>query len=141
MKIHEKIKERRELLGLSQDELASLVGYKSRSTINKIEKGINDFPHSKINAFANALKTTPTQLMGVDKWKPTLTNKDKKNIVNFVDKVMSGQSDDAYASYDGGELDNFDDETKELLRLAIEEGARWMSLNNKEKFTPQKYRK
>ena len=49
---------------MSQDELARMLGYKSRSSINKIEKGENDIPQSKIVAFAGALKTTPEYLMG-----------------------------------------------------------------------------
>lgn len=59
-----RIKQRREQLGLSQDELAKKLGYSSRSTINKIEKEINDITQSKIVAFADALETTPAFLMG-----------------------------------------------------------------------------
>lgn len=59
-----RIKQRREQLGLSQDELAKKLGYNSRSTINKIEKEINDITQSKIVAFADALETTPAFLMG-----------------------------------------------------------------------------
>ena len=59
-----RIKQRREELGLSQEELAKKIGYKSRSTINKIEMGINDITQTKILAFANALQTTPAYLMG-----------------------------------------------------------------------------
>lgn len=66
MGIGEKIKIRREYLGMSQDELAKKVGYKSRSTVNKIEKGINDITQSKIIAFANALDTTVDYLMGIN---------------------------------------------------------------------------
>lgn len=40
--IGDKIKERRESLELTQEELAKRIGYKSKSTINKIEMGIND---------------------------------------------------------------------------------------------------
>lgn len=58
-----RIKKRREQLGLSQDEVATRLGYKSRSSINKIEMGINDIPQSKIKAIANALQTTPSYLM------------------------------------------------------------------------------
>ena len=36
------IKKRRIALGLTQEDLAKKLGYKSKSTINKIEKGIND---------------------------------------------------------------------------------------------------
>lgn len=63
-RISETIRNRRIELGMSQQELAEKVGYKSRSTINKIELGINDIPRSKIDDFAVALKTTPAELMG-----------------------------------------------------------------------------
>lgn len=59
-----KIKERREELGMSQDELALRMGYKSRSTIAKIEKGVNDVVQSNIVKFAEVLLTTPAYLMG-----------------------------------------------------------------------------
>ena len=51
-------------LGLTQEELAKLMGYKSKSTIHKIELGINDIPQSKIVQFAEVLGTTPAELMG-----------------------------------------------------------------------------
>lgn len=62
--LYERIKARREELGLTQEELAHKLGYKSRSSINKVEKGENDIPQSKIAAFARALDTTPEYLMG-----------------------------------------------------------------------------
>lgn len=64
LELYERIRMRREELNLSQDELAKKLGYKTRSSINKIEKGINDIPQSKIKAFAIALDTTPEYLMG-----------------------------------------------------------------------------
>ena len=54
----------RKKLGWTQEELAKKMGYKSKSTINKIELGINDIPQSKIVQFAEVLCTTPAQLMG-----------------------------------------------------------------------------
>jgi repressor LexA len=63
MSIGTKIKKLREELGLSQDELAVKMGYKSRSSINKIENGTNDIPQSKVIAFAKALNTTVAYLM------------------------------------------------------------------------------
>ena len=56
----------RKALGLTQEELAKRMGYKSKSTINKIELGINDIPQSKIAQFAEVLCTTPARLMGWD---------------------------------------------------------------------------
>lgn len=63
MKIGEKIKKLREKLGYTQEQLAELMGYKSKSTINKIEAGINDITQSKVIEFAKILKTTPAYLM------------------------------------------------------------------------------
>jgi len=64
--IYMRIRARREELGLSQEELAARMGYKSKSSINKIEMGINDIPQSKVLAFARALETTTAYLMGCD---------------------------------------------------------------------------
>ena len=66
MNIGDRIKARRMQLGLSQEEVAVKLGYKSRSTINKIELGINDITQSKVVSIAKALDTTPAYLMGWD---------------------------------------------------------------------------
>lgn len=62
--IGDRIRERRELLGMSQDELAKKLGYKSKSSINKIELNQRDLPQPKIKAIADALDTTPFYIMG-----------------------------------------------------------------------------
>lgn len=67
MEIGARIKLRREELEMSQEELAQKVGYKSRSSINKIEQDGRGLPQKKIKLFADALKTTPSYLMG---WEP-----------------------------------------------------------------------
>lgn len=58
------ISKRRKELGITQEELAERMGYKSKSSINKIEMGVNDLPQRKIAAFADALNTSPAALMG-----------------------------------------------------------------------------
>ena len=73
MKIGERIKYRREELGLSQDELARRLGYKSRSSINKIENDASGLPQTKIVAIANALRTTPAFILG---WEETQKKND-----------------------------------------------------------------
>jgi Predicted transcriptional regulator with C-terminal CBS domains len=72
MTIHEKIKECRLKLGLTQTELAERTGYTDRSSIAKIEAGKVDIPQSKIKLFAQVLRTTPAYLMGYDlvEWRP-----------------------------------------------------------------------
>ena len=74
LQLYKNIKMLREEKGLSQDELAKLCGYTSRSSIAKIEKGEVDLQNSKILLFANALGTKPGKLMGLtdfDTKKPT----------------------------------------------------------------------
>lgn len=74
----------RKQLGWTQEELAKKMGYKSKSTINKIEMGKNDIPQSKIVQFANVLNTTPAFLMGWEEEdkntleEPKLTEGEKK---------------------------------------------------------------
>lgn len=60
-----RIRQRREQLSLSQEELAARMGYRSRSSITKLEKGINDLPRAKLEELAAALDTTPAWLMGL----------------------------------------------------------------------------
>jgi len=58
-----RIADRRKQLGMSQDDLAKKLGYKSRSTINKIELGKNDIPQRKILEFSAALDMPVSELM------------------------------------------------------------------------------
>ena len=64
MEIGDRIRRRRESLGMTQDELARAAGYKSRSSINKIEVDGRGLPQKKIVDIAKALKVTPSYLMG-----------------------------------------------------------------------------
>ena len=64
MEIGDRIRQRRIELNMSQDELAKKVGYKSRSSINKIESDGRGLPQAKIVTLAKALETTPSYLMG-----------------------------------------------------------------------------
>lgn len=64
MEIGERIKLRREELHLSQEELALKLGYKSRSSINKIELGKHNLTQRKIKDIADALETSPAFIMG-----------------------------------------------------------------------------
>lgn len=62
--LYENIKARRVELQISQEQLAKMTGYSDRTSISKIEAGKVDLSQSKIRLFANALQTTPAELMG-----------------------------------------------------------------------------
>ena len=89
MELYKRIKARREELGMSQEELATKLGYKSRSTINKIEMGKNDITQSKIIAFANALQTTPSYLMGLDEHETEIYTDDKFPNPNIIISLLN----------------------------------------------------
>ena len=97
MKIGERIKILRKQKNLTQKELAEKCGYKSLTTINKIELGINNVPLSVVEKLAFALEVTPAYLMG---WEDDsekdivsliadLTDEETKELSNFVDYLIS----------------------------------------------------
>ena len=110
MGIGEKIKKRREELGYTQEELAKKMGYKSRSSINKIEVGINDVAQSKIVEFAKILKTTPAYLMGHD----TETKKSERDLM--IEKYQLNPEE--LAEYD------------RIMKLSIEMNTLMFQSNN-----------
>lgn len=62
--IGDRIRIRREELGMTQLELAEKAGFKSKTSINKIELGVQGLTQSKIKAVAEALRIRPSDLMG-----------------------------------------------------------------------------
>lgn len=65
--IGERIKRIRIAKGLTQDDLAKLMGYSNRSTINKIESGVHNVDHEKILKFAYMLKVPAGYLLTGEK--------------------------------------------------------------------------
>ena len=62
--IGDRIRQRREALNITQEQLAEMLGYRSRSSINKVEVSGRGLPYDKIVAIARALQTTPDFLTG-----------------------------------------------------------------------------
>ena len=63
MSVGANIRKRRFELKMSQQELAEAMGYKTRSTIAKIESGENDVTQKKLQRFASVLDTTVEALI------------------------------------------------------------------------------
>lgn len=89
--IGKRIREKREAIGMTQEELASKLGYKNKSSIAKIETGANDIIQSKVVEFANVLDTTVAYLMGWDNPTPSR----KGVVVNVLGRVAAGIPIDA----------------------------------------------
>lgn len=89
-KLSENIKNRRIELGLTQDDLARMLGYSGKSTISKIEKGEVDLQQTKIEAFAKALYTDPKSLAG---WSSdSLTSNERALLDIFCQMTEEGQA-------------------------------------------------
>lgn len=78
--VGKRIKSRREELGMTQEELAHKLGYKSKSSLSKIEKGKTDIGQSDLPRFAEVLQTTVADLMG---WESS----EEKDIGEIVTKI------------------------------------------------------
>lgn len=65
-----RLKKRRLELGLSQEELATRMGLKSKSTICKIERGEDNLTTDTVRKYADALDTRPSYLMGWEDKEP-----------------------------------------------------------------------
>lgn len=85
MPVGANIKKRRFELNMSQQDLADAMGYKTRSTIAKIESGENDVTQKRLAKFAEMLDTTVEALMGISTPPSALTttyttfSSDKRN--------------------------------------------------------------
>lgn len=97
--IGSKIAYARKRAGMTQEELALRVGYKSKASINKIELGVRDLPQKKIVAFADALNVSPSFLMGWDtsddKVESTASSEflspEKQQLLSLVDTLSDEQ--------------------------------------------------
>lgn len=73
-----------------------------------------------------------------EKNETVLTKKDERDIARDLENTLNKLSDDSSLMFDGEPLD---DETRELLRVSLENQFRMAKIIAKEKYTPKKYRK
>lgn len=106
--IGENIRRMRKKRGLSQTQLAIKLGYKSKSSIAKIETGNGDVPRNKLPQFAEALNCSISYLTGWDELKTfddehrektpydilcdkisSLSPSDMENVSDYIDFVIN----------------------------------------------------
>ena len=144
--IGKRIRSRREQLGMTQEKLASRLGYKSKTTIAKIENGTNDIVQSKVTEFAKVLDTTPAYLMGwtqldgnvVNEKEPELTARDEKDIAKILEQTKEQLLSQEGLMFDG---DPASPEAINSILDAMQIGMEMAKKKNKEKYTPKKYKK
>ena len=84
MTIGERIKQRRQELGLSQEDLAKRLGNKSRASVCTVEKDKEDLTTDRIRKYAEALETTPSYLMG---WEEPSDDSEIKRLYEMYQKA------------------------------------------------------
>ena len=131
---------------MTQEELAYRLGYKSKTTIAKIENGTNDIVQSKVTEFAKVLDTTPAYLMGwtqldgnvVNEKEPELTARDEKDIAKILEQTKEQLLSQEGLMFDG---DPASPEAINSILDAMQIGMEMAKKKNKEKYTPKKYKK
>lgn len=108
--IGERIRARREELNMTQAELAQLLGYKSHTSVNKIEKNTRELQIDKIVKIAEALQTTPEYILGWNQERKEIImdkqNADiKKNISTDADALEFYKNADAGIRAEIGDIE------------------------------------
>lgn len=153
MRIGERIKQRRLELGYTADTLAKMLN-KNRATIYRYENGdIENMPIDVLEPLAKALNTTPAYLMGWSSEQSTKKNpnaqtstnmpvdnsKDERDIQKRLQSILDDLDSSAALSFYNGDQE-MDEDTKNLLRISLENSIRLAKERAKQKFTPNKYK-
>lgn len=119
--IGERIKKRRKELGMTQEDLSNKLGYRSKTTIAKIENGTNDIMQNRVMDFAKALQTTPAYLMGY------AFSDVQNDISDKLQELIDQLQDEKDLQFNQKPMDNM---TRELLRMNLENTLAVTRLNN-----------
>ena len=112
MTIGERIKNRRNMLGISADQLAEMTG-KSRATIYRYEnEDIKNLPSTILETLAIALNTTPADLMGWDETESNVARFKHPIITN--DTVTFPVIGEIAAGYDSIAVEDWSGDTVEV---------------------------
>ena len=90
MTIGQRIKIKREEKGLSQKELANLIGYESKTAISFIEADKRELPFEKLSEVAKVLEVSPNWLLGWSE-EPILIKTDLSLTIEELEGLNSDQ--------------------------------------------------
>ena len=136
MNIGDNIKKMRELRGLKQSDLAEILNI-SDKTVSSWEINRTEPKMGMIEKICKALNSKKTDIIGDDE-SNVLSHKDEKDIAKTLEETLSQLENDQEGLLFSGEA--LDDETRELLKISLENSIRMAKITAKKKFTPKKYR-
>lgn len=142
MKPYEKLKQIRTNKNITTYELSELTGI-PQSTISKMENGKRKIETESLQKLAVALGASVNEFFDEEDHSSEenikLNKKDEKDIKKALNETL----DQLENSQDGLMFDGepIDDETRELLRISLENSMRLAKEIAKKKYTPKKYKK
>lgn len=137
MTTYEIIKELCKERGIAVTALEKELGF-GRGSIGKLRNGSTTI--ERLQKIADFFNVSIEYLNSGTTSEPSLTSKDERDIAQDLDNIMAKLSagEAGPASYNGEELDP---EAAELFRDELELALRRLKIINKEKYTPEKYKK
>ena len=137
MTTYEIIKELCKERGIAVTALEKELGF-GRGSIGKLRNGSTTI--ERLQKIADFFNVSIEYLNSGTTSEPSLTSKDERDIAQDLDNIMAKLStgEAGPASYNGEELDP---EAAELFRDELELALRRLKIINKEKYTPNKYKK
>lgn len=137
MNIGDNIKRIRESRGLKQSELAEILNI-SDKTVSSWEINRTEPKMGMIEKICQALNCKKTDIIGEDDI-TVLSHRDERDIAKTLEDTLAQLESDQEGLLFSGEA--LDDETRELLKISLENSIRMAKITAKKKFTPKKYRK
>ena len=130
----------RDSRGLKDSDVVKATGI-TKSTFSDWKSGRSNPKNDKLQKIANYFDVSIDYLMtGEDSTKTELSAKDERDITKDLNSIMKKlqNGENGPASYDGEELSP---EVMELFREELEIALKRLKIVNKEKYTPNKYKK
>ncbi|PAF13662.1 transcriptional regulator [Shouchella clausii] len=139
MTVFERVKELCKERGITIVQLEEKVGF-GKNSIYSWKK--NKPSTEKLEKVADYFDVSTDYLLGRTNKKRyyDLTEKDERDIQKELQKMIEGLSEGGYAAFDGKDIDELDEETKQYLIESLESTLRFSKIMAKKKFTPKKYR-
>lgn len=126
-----------ELNGKNQSDLINDLGF-NKSAVSTWCNGIRLPRMDKVEALAKYFGINRSDLIEEKPDDSSLTRKDERDIEKTLEATLSQLENDQEGLLFSGEV--LDDETRELLKISLENSIRMAKITAKKKFTPKKYR-
>ena len=120
---------------MTQVELAKKLNVGTTSVYNWCN-GIKTPRMDKVDAMCDLFKCSRSDL--IEEKTPLLTEKDEKDIEKTLQDTLNQLDSEQNGLMFSGQA--LDDETRELLKISLENSLRMAKITAKKKFTPKKYR-